>query len=445
MWLSLSYPDPKPNLAVFLYALPGVVMAMPLIPVIVIIPAYYADNLGLGLAQTGLVLLMARILDFFTDPAVGWATENSQRRYANARKIQIGIGVGITGFALFQLFTPSVGVGSFYLFFWYSLMLFGWTVIQVPYLAWIVDLTGQYEKRVSYNAAREFSGIVGILILGAYLAFAAEQPVSEQLRGSAELILFLGLAAFPFLFFLRSSRKKISTKLRLSALKTLRKNRLFLRLMLAWFLNSMSIGVATACFPLFVKYGLGLEESTGTYLLFLYFSAAILGMPIWYYLCRIYGKHSVWGYAMIIACLAFLVVPFLSTGSVVLFGLVCLVTGITVGADLVIPPSIQADVSDWDSYSTGEDRASLLFSLWSMVSKLALGVGAGSAYLILGQPETSADTAEMSDALNLLLLSVIYAVVPIVLKVSSVAIMWRFPLDARKHNVIRNRLERRAG
>ena len=59
------------NPVIIAYALPACVMALPTIPVYIHLPALYGVELGLGLATTGLILLVARLFDMVTDPVIG--------------------------------------------------------------------------------------------------------------------------------------------------------------------------------------------------------------------------------------------------------------------------------------------------------------------------------------------------------------------------------------
>ena len=56
---------------VIFYSLPAMVIAIPTLPIYVILPQLYGSELGLGLSVTGLVLLAARLFDTVTDPIVG--------------------------------------------------------------------------------------------------------------------------------------------------------------------------------------------------------------------------------------------------------------------------------------------------------------------------------------------------------------------------------------
>ena len=69
----------------------------------------------------------------------------------------------------------------------------------------------------------------------------------------------------------------------------------------------------------------------------------------------------------------------LKTGDVGAFALICVVTGLCLGADLALPPAIQADVADWDRLRFRRNRTAGLFALWGMATKLALALAAGLA------------------------------------------------------------------
>ena len=53
------------------YALLGLPLAMAMLPIYVLVPNFYAADLGLGLTLTGTVLFLARLLDTVQDPWLG--------------------------------------------------------------------------------------------------------------------------------------------------------------------------------------------------------------------------------------------------------------------------------------------------------------------------------------------------------------------------------------
>jgi Na+/melibiose symporter-like transporter len=116
-----------------------------------------------------------------------------------------------------------------------------------------------------------------------------------------------------------------------------------------------------------------------------------------------------------------------------------------VGADLVLPASIQADVVDADTELSGEQRTGLYFALWAMATKLALALSALALPVLAsgGFDATALDATGRSqntpDAL--LMLSLLYAGLPIIVKVGAMALMWNFPLDASRQRDIRSKIE----
>ena len=64
-----------PQRRLILYALPAFVVALPTIPVYIHLPALYGVELGLGLAATGLFLLLARLFDTVSDPVIGYLSD----------------------------------------------------------------------------------------------------------------------------------------------------------------------------------------------------------------------------------------------------------------------------------------------------------------------------------------------------------------------------------
>ncbi|MCC9624704.1 MFS transporter [Thalassospira sp. MA62] len=430
------------------YGLPAMAAAVPTIPAYVLLPSYYGDDLGLGLSATGAILLFVRLIDMMTDPLAGWLSDRTR-----SRKRWVGLGAVIAGIGLWFLFTPPNSPSAGYLLIWSSILFLGWTLFQVPYLAWGADLSGDYRKRTSITAFREGMGLIGIVLAGAVPVMIGGMDRAGEIRTLATVTLVLGAVSIAFLIWrvpdsvAQNPQQSINRPdgvgktIRLG-LRSLRQNGLFVRLLSAWMINGLAAGLPAVCFPLFVRYYLKLDQNAENLLILIYFAAAIFAIPVWVGLSGRLGKHRVWCWAMIMAIAAFGFVPVLDSGSMVAFAVICVVTGAALGADLALPPAIQADVDDWDYYRFGKRRTALLFALWNMTNKLAMALAAGIALPILGAfGLTDGGDGQKSGALIVLVL--IYAVVPIVLKAWAIVMMWRFPLDASHQVALRRRLSRR--
>ena len=143
---------------------------------------------------------------------------------------------------------------------------------------------------------------------------------------------------------------------------------------------------------------------------------------------------------MLLACLFFAAAPFLGEGQVLAFGAVCIGTGLALGADLLLPPAIQADVIDIDTARTGAQRAGLYFAIWGFATKLALAVAVGVAFPLLALSGFD-PAAGLATAGGLQMLGLLYAAAPIALKLLAAALVWNFPVDAASQARLRAEIE----
>jgi Na+/melibiose symporter-like transporter len=428
------------------YALPALVLALPTIPVYIYLPTLYGVELGLGLAVTGLVLLGARLFDTVTDPLVGALSDRFAVR-GSRRKPWIAVGTVIAGLGLFNILNPPPAVDSGYLLGWSMVLYAGWTMVAVPYMAWGAELSTDYNERTRITSWREGFMLLGIVGAGAVNAFATQSGWTERdaIGAIAWVAIGLGIVVVPLLLWKVPDRAAASPTARTGmaelrgGLASLIRNRPFLRLLSAWFLNGIANGIPAALFFIYLEHGLGADAAERPLFVLAYFVAAIVTIPLWSALSRRFGKHRVWCWAMAAACGAFLAVPLIPEGAFVAFAIVCVVTGMALGADLVLPPAIQADVVDYDELRSGRSRVGLQFALWGMCTKFALAAAVGLALPVLDA--SGFDPAAPTDS-GKSVLTVIYALVPVVIKVTAIAIVWRFPLTAEKHAVIRRRLGR---
>ena len=167
-----------------------------------------------------------------------------------------------------------------------------------------------------------------------------------------------------------------------------------------------------------------------------YFVSAIAGLPLWLYLAKKTDKHRSWTIALLVSVASFIWVPLLGDGDYLAFLLICLVSGFALGADVVLPSSIQADIAqhinreDSDSHSgiiaSAQDSSGFLFGLWGLLTKLALALAIGIAFPLL---DVLGLESESPSKLSLITLAILYALIPVVLKIWVLIKMWNFPFD----------------
>ena len=403
------------------------------LPLYVYLPAFYAEEVGLGLTTVGIVLFSARLLDTFTDPVIGELGDRTRTRFGRRRPWMVAA-CPLLIVASLMLFIPGDSVGPVYLFLWTSLAYLAWTMIILPFTALGAELSGDYHERSRIAGAREGFVVVGIILAAAFpimLGLDAESQrgeILEVLGWSMAVLTPLALTALLSLTPEPHTLDKQPLALK-EGLRIARQNDPFLRLIAAYILNGIANGLPATLFFLFVGDVLMGGAMAGP-LLLLYFIAGIIGIPIWLRISKAIGKHRAWAAAMLWASAMFVWAPFLGEGDLLLFTLVCAFSGLSLGADLALPASIQADVVDLDWQESGQQRTGLFFALWSMATKLSLALAIGIAFPVLDLIGYQAGGENTPTAL--LGLAMLYGLLPVLIKLAATALVWRFPIDAKE-------------
>lgn len=443
--MNLAVPDRDrlswPRLAA--YGLPGLPLAALLLPLFVYLPTFYAEDLGLGFAVVGSLLLVARLSDMVTDPLVGALSDRFAWPLGRRRSWML-FGVPLTLIAVHRLFLPAEDAGGGYLLFWTVAAYLGATMVQLPYSAWGAEISGDYNERSRIAGAREGFVVFGTLLAAGLPAlFAADQATAMAAIGWGLLVvlpLAVGLAVTTVPEG-RARQHRPLTWRRGAAVAW--QNRPFRRLLAAYFLNSIANGLPATLFLLYVNHVLQQPAWSGL-LLFVYFACGVAAIPFWLRLSARWGKHKTWNAAMVLATAVFALVPLLGAGDHWWFLAVCVVTGVALGADLTLPASMQADVVDLDTLKSGQQRTGVFFALWGIATKLALALAVGLAFPLL-ELAGFAVKADSQSALALGTLVLLYSLVPATFKLGAIALFARYPITAERQRRIRRLIDARHG
>ena len=406
------------------------------LPLYVYLPTFYAGTIGLGLGTVGLVLFLARLLDTITDPLIGELSDRLPTRFGRRRPWLVAA-LPLLLLSTWMLFVPGRDAGAGYLLLWSALAYLGWTAMLLPYTAWGAELSGDYHERSRITAAREGFVVLGILFAAALPALTGNDTGLTLELLALSMIVVLPLALLVLLLRVGEAAAPPAAPALKGGIRVALRNRAFMRLVAAYLANGVANGLPASLFLLFVADGLMLPALTGAFLL-LYFTAGLAAIPLWLALSARIGKHRAWSASMLWACAVFVWVPLLGPGDAWAFAAICLLSGAALGADLVLPASMQADVVDLDHVQTGRQRTGLFFAVWSMATKLALALAVGIAFPVLALAGFGAGEANAPAALAVLAL--LYGPLPVAIKLASVMLVWNFPLDAAAQGDLRRRI-----
>lgn len=397
------------------YGVLGLPLAMAMLPIYVLVPNFYAADLGLGLALTGSVLFLARLLDTVQDP---WLGRLIDRRSPRGWTRLLASSALLLSLAMAALLVPPA-LDSLALAVWLGASLaLAYTLhslLNITYLAWGARLSDQLDVRTRVAAWREGAGLFGVVLASVLpSALATRYGMAAALSVFAATFAVLLCAAMVILLCAAPQPWRSAQRVPAGWRQPLR-NGAFRRLAGIFFINAVAVAIPATLALFFIADRLQLAQLTGLFLA-LYFLSGAAGLPLWTRLADRLGKRRSWRIGMLSACAAFVWALLLDPGSAWAYAAVCVLSGLALGADLALPPALLADVIP----AAERDATAGYFGLWSLLAKLALAI-AGLALPLLAltgyQPGTPAGWN----------LALIYAGLPCLLKLLAARLLTSMP------------------
>lgn len=414
------------------------VLALPLavagLPLYMHVPDFYVTEKGLGLTSIGLTLLLVRVIDAIQDPLIGALSDKFPRQ----RKILMLLALCGLGLAMFALLTPPGSVGLAWFAFWviFATSSYSIATINLNALGGVWSSDGYERTRIA--STRERFGLVGVslgvLIPGVLAAIYDKATAFTAFAGG--LLLVLLFCGIRFSKWATTNQGVFGGHS--AVLGTKSEGRLLFpgdkriwRLILVTFLGFFASALPAVLFLFFVRDNLQRESLAWLYLL-IYFASAISGVSVWRNYSRTSGKVKAWCLSIVLAVLAFTGAAFTGQNDLVLYGVVCVVTGFALGGDLVFPASLMADLTGADD--AAKAHATTGFAWLSFSQKAALGLAAGIAFPVLGWAGFESGGSNSPRALGALI--ALYAIIPLGLKLLSALLMlkWRTYLEVNTHH-----------
>ena len=391
----------------------------------IMLPAFFAEEHNFDIVIIGTYIFIAKLIDIISDPIIGWINDKK----ILDRKLLIIVGSIFCSIGLYKLFIQKQIDYESYLLIWVSILYLGWTLFQIPYLSIGYDLEKDYFLRTKLSANREFFILLGLFFsLGFPMFFNFSN--AELLSYIVYIAILSGLVGVSVMLYKIPNNRVLNQNIQFkSVIKNLKQNKLLVRVMFAWFINSLANVFPMILFSFYISYVLGGNDSDRQVVLFYYFLFAILGVPFWTYISKKIGKKKTWVSSLILSALFFIFVLFLSEGDIKFFIIISCITGFCLGADLIIPPSIQADVSDIHLNKFKEDISGILFSLITFLNKLSFALASLFVFTILGFLNFEANEEINLETKFFIIYS--YALIPIVLKFFSSFILMSFKITEK--------------
>jgi len=118
--------------------------------------AFYTDVFGLSAAAAGTMLLVTKIVDAFTDPAMGAIADRTNTRFGKFRPFLIWGSVPLAAAAIVTFTTPDLNATGKLLWAYvsYTVLMLCYTVVSTPYSALSGVLSANSQDRTTLISLR---------------------------------------------------------------------------------------------------------------------------------------------------------------------------------------------------------------------------------------------------------------------------------------------------
>lgn len=385
------------------------------LPLYVNLPYHYASVAGAPLAGLGAVLLATRAFDALVDPAIGRQADRLLRRgtaCAAGAAALAGL-LMVLGFG--ALWHPPFGAHT-------QVRLLGWlagslllctlaySFLTILHQAWGTRWGGAPAWRARVTAWREGATLAGVLLASVLPSWLGLDATTAVLA----LGLVLGLAGL-----YRLQAPVAPPQAAGGPAASPWADAGFRRLLAIFMVNGVAAAIPATLLPFFVADRLQ-APALQPWLLLCFFGAAALGLPLWVKAVSRWGLAPSWRAGMLASVLAFGVTPWLDAGDGMAFAVVCLASGLALGADLALPGALLTGViHDAGEGGRGEGR---YLGWWTCATKLNLALAAGLALPLLS---LAGYRSGSTDPTGLQALAWAYGGLPCLLKLAAAALLWR--------------------
>lgn len=427
------------------YAVPAISQNLIHGPTGSIIQGIYAKQFGLPLQSIAFVLLMAGVIDAVSNPLIGYSSDRFRARFGT-RKPWLVAGALIAVVACWFLYAPTPPVTTGYFMFWTLLAYFSWALGEIPYGAWIPEITSDYNERTrlaTWRASCMYLGAMAFFAIPFLPIFPTTEFTADTLRWTA----ILAAVALPTLTAIAvavvpngTAPLPRSNGDRQNAWKAIVRNKPLLVFTLMFGLIGFSSGMLGGV--LFFFFDVYLHQGKALAGIFLFaLPAGALAVPLWGFLCRRFGKQQAWALGTLGGGIATGLYGLIQPGeyATIWLALVHITVVVVFVSYAVAAPSMLADVVDYGSLRFGADHAGVYFSFYSLMYKAAPQVGAAAGLALVGwfgfDPQSPEPTAVARFGLLFT-----FSLFPAFLLFVAAPMIWYFPITARRQRVIARRL-----
>lgn len=378
---------------------------------------FYTDVFGISAAAVGTMFLVTRIIDAFTDPAMGAIADRTNTRFGKFRPYLIWMALPMAAAGVLAFTTPDMEPGGKLVWAYgtYILMMVVYTAINIPYSAMLGVITADGQERTTLSSFR----FVGAFSGGVLVTWFTPKLVlwlgggNEQLGWQLAMGVYGILAALFFFTTFTTTTERVTPPPNQKTnfkqdLHDLIHNGPWMLLFALGLIIIMTISLRNASAAYYFKYYVEREDLMGGFLTATMIAYAV-GAAITPLLTRWLGKKRlliVLMSAVGLLSIAFFFIP--KDGIWMMFAL-SIAISLCLGPKSPLVWSMYADSADYSEWKVGRRATALVFAAATFSLKLGGALAGALIGWLLGAMGYSANQVQTNDAQTtiVLLLTVI--------------------------------------
>lgn len=435
------------------FAAPALPIAWLIPPVYAILGDFYLRHTAATAAGIGTAMILSKLIDAVTDLPVGYLSDHT-RSPMGARKPWMLGGMCVAMLAFAMLFFPPADAGDLYFTLNIILYYLAITFIFIPYRAWLGELTEGYAERSRLWSYVTMGLLIGGLIFMLLPVILAMPQIAyfKSAEFDPDVMAFLGWTGIvampvfmlPALLFVPAGRRNPGHPPHIRAFVDILTASAPYRVFLAGCAASgLGFGVFYSVIIVALSSYFGIASQVALFLLIVTL-VQVLSIPVWERVGARWSKHRTWAVAWAAHALIALALLFVDPSAQPFWPLVAIgvVTSILQAPHMLFPVAIVNDIVDHDTLRTGSSRSGTFMAFYTFVDKVMHAVGFGIGYYLLAafgyDPK-----AQMHDDWGVTGLMLAVVGVPSLCFIVAAVILYRFPIDGRRHALIRRRIAQR--
>lgn len=419
---------------------------------------YYVDVWGISPTGVATMFLVTKVIDAVSDPTMGVISDRTETKWGKYRPFLLWVAVPYAALGYLLFLGPDLSQTGKLVFAYlsYSLIMLGYTAINVPYSALLAVIHPLSEERTKATQFRFILASLGTILVG-----ATAKPLVDLLGGGDEvlgfrltIIIFAVLTVVLFYFTFFTTKERIRPKKHESSIKddltVLRKNISWIILAICSILIVVGLVARISSTAFFTKYNmeLGTEKvlwwmDSTTLIITFGFVGQLFGALITPSLLKIVDKRKLMIASNLLFAGSTLATFFVPThfyiGTLLLYSVGIFAFGIII----TLLFAMYTDCAEYGEWLSGHNSAGLTVSASMFALKFGSAVGSAIPGYILGWYGFVKDQVQTPEALAGI--GTMWNFVPAVFFLGAALLMVFYKLDGNTMQKVEHDLLERRG